>query len=208
LRSNALARIVALLAPSPARLTLTSIAYLRRFFVREDAALCDDALLVVLCCIYVAGKVEELPTPPAYTADKRGVHVEGLVERALELARSDVGVSLALEKSRRRDSVHRWTADVVRFEMTLLQGLRFQLICFHPLRPALALADQCGLALGKDELYSLCVKSYVAGDWVLRYPPAVLATAVVLAAAPHASDAAKVHVDNAAAVAIAKLLVG
>ena len=201
---------MALLAPSPPRLTLTSIAYLRRFFVREDAALCDDALLVVLCCIYVAGKVEELPTPPAYTADKRGVHVEGLVERALELARSDVGVSLALEKSRRRDGVQRWTADVVRFEMTLLQGLRFQLICFHPLRPAIALADQCGLALARDELYPLCVKAYTEGDWVLRHPPAVLATAVVLAAAR--GDAAKVLVENAqvAAVArdIAKVLVG
>jgi hypothetical protein len=67
-----LARLVPLLLPAhPIRCTLTALAYVRRFFVHvspDDA----DGLIVVLCAIYVAGKVEELPTPAGYLGNQRG----------------------------------------------------------------------------------------------------------------------------------------
>jgi len=113
------------------------------------------------------------------------VDVVAIVNTALELCKTDAGMGLAFDASQRRQSVEKWKTDIVRFEMQLLQGLRFELICFHPFRPALFLLQKANL--GSDcslvsKVQSNCVSFYVHGNWVLIHPPSILACAAVLAA--------------------------
>jgi hypothetical protein len=116
------------------------------------------------------------------------VHVQQLVESVQRLARKDPGLAVALDASARRtrrSNTEQWCVDIVQFEMVLLQGHRFELVCYHPLRPALGVIEAAGWVQDAElvrRTRALCVQWYLCGDWMLTVAPAKLGAAAVLAA--------------------------
>jgi hypothetical protein len=157
---------------------MTAMAYIRRFFLLlDDDRRPADGMLVVLCSIYLAGKVEELPPPSHYTLAQRGVDVDALLVSAAALVPSIIPTK----------------AEVIRFEMRLLKHLKFQLICYHPLRPARFIKQACGLSVPSDtDLVNMCLKWYLRGNYVFIHLPAVLGCAALLACLRHDERASAV----------------
>ena len=165
---------------------LTALAYLRRFAVavgeRDEREV--EWSTVALACLYLAGKVEELPPAPrmegfeAYALDQRGVHVEAMCKIAARDAKS----SKTVEKLR---------DEVVKFETTLLRTLDFDLWVLHPLRPAMHVLEELGADVNTPEARikaeKACVELYVVSDVPLTQPPALLGAAVALVAAESVS---------------------
>lgn len=146
---------------------LTTIAYVRRRFLRDPTAIDPEAL--ELSCWYLSGKIEECEDPTGKT--QRGVDLEGLAEDF---------------KSNR--STEKLVEDAIRGEMDLLGVLDFELLCYHPWITAVKLWGNAGEEEGcpklelREEIFQGCADCYVVNQLIFQYPSSVLAVVAVCAA--------------------------
>jgi hypothetical protein len=150
-------------------LVMTAMAYIRRYFEVEPLEGADLAVLI-LTAYYLAGKVEEEKSK-GMQEHQRGV---------------DMNVLCELVKSKRR-SAHELKVAAIRSEMKLLAGLKFDLLCFHPLRSAMTLWGEVKeRAPGnlnepiKQAISLKCEGCYLVDDLVFRHPHSVLGAVSVV----------------------------
>ena len=160
----------------PKSVVLTAIAYIRRYFAVERLAGTDFSL-TILTALYLAGKVEEMPPSAKLQLNQRGVDMDELC-------------NIAKTKKRTPEMLKN---ESIRNEMKLLVALNFDLLCFHPLRPALGFlrvlkktgngSFPAAHALALEEaIYKKCIGCYLVRDFIFIYPPAFLGAVALFSA--------------------------
>lgn len=161
---------------------LTAMAYARRYlrrpidFLNEDYAFtketCEDALLLAITAFFLAGKVEEEPLPK--TPERRGM---------------DLSELLKLAKANKPQEQKKLEISAIRYEMEFLAGINFDLLCFHPLRPAQGYLDAWHRIAPLDEyetvkreLWPYVSGVYLVDDLMFDYPPSALGLACLVCA--------------------------
>jgi len=131
---------------------------------------------------YLAGKVEECTDPSG--TQIRGVDIKGIAKNMSQKKAEDL-YKFAIQN-----------------EMALLAALDFDLLCYHPLRPALGLLelasklptwpmrygqnaddDQVAKKEFEDAIFNHCASCYSIDDLIFEYSPSILGTVAVYATA-------------------------
>ena len=148
---------------------LTSISYLRRYYRAEKNILSVDPFLNLVTCIYLAAKVEEEPPPQGYERSQRGINLSLLIKEV----KGNLN-DRELETFKRK---------AVENEIYLLSVINFDLLCFHPLKPAVGFLEEVSktdwfdigfLSEIKNQVWFNCVHSYLIDELIFEYPPSVL----------------------------------
>jgi len=151
----------------PKYVIFTAMAYVRRFF-RIESVDDHDISLFIVTVLYLAGKVEEVPPIENLEMNQRGLDMDKLCK--------------CVENKTR--TAEMWKVEAIRNEMKLLVGLNFDLLCFHPLRPAQGFLERmkkagasvpAGYETILDEaIWVKCVGSYLVGNLIFEHPPGFL----------------------------------